>query len=49
MYKTAYHFSMQKPYASLNLNNKFPEDIECIIHSPYPDKGSLYISNIEAA
>lgn len=49
MYKTAHHFSMQKPYASLNLNNKFPEDIECIISSPQPDRGSLYISNIEAA
>lgn len=49
MYKTAYHFSMPKPYASLNLNAKFPEDIECIIHSPHPDRGSLFISNIEAA
>jgi hypothetical protein len=27
----------------------FPEDIECIISAPMPDRGSLYISNVEAA
>lgn len=49
MYKTTHHYSMQKPYASLNISNKFPEDIECIIRSPDTLKGSLFISNIEAA
>lgn len=38
-----------KPYASLKKTEKFPEDIECIIKSPCPENGSLYISNIEAA
>jgi hypothetical protein len=30
-------------------NKKWPEDIECIIKSNNPDKGSLYLSNVEAA
>lgn len=42
-------FSMPKPYASLNMPKKFPEDIECIIQSRNLSSGSLYISNIEAA
>lgn len=42
-------YSLPKPYASLTLPQKFPEDIQCIIQSPHPTRGSLYISNIEAA
>jgi len=28
---------------------KWAEDIECIIKSTNPEKGSLYLSNVEAA
>ena len=42
-------FSMPKPYTSLNLPKKFPEDIECVIKGKSSTHGSLYISNIEAA
>ena len=47
--KGQYSFSMPKPYSSLNLQKKFPEDIECVIRSDDKSRGSLYISNIEAA
>jgi hypothetical protein len=49
MYRNHYSFSMPKPYTSLNLPQKFPEDIECIIKGKSSTQGSLYISNIEAA
>ena len=49
MYRNHYSFSMPKPYTSLNMPKKFPEDIECVIKSNNPEKGSVYISNIEAA
>ena len=49
MYRGNYSFSMPKPYASLNMPKKWPEDIECIIKASDPSCGSLYISNVEAA
>ena len=49
MYRGHYSFSMPKPYTSLKLPQKFPEDIECIIKGKSSSQGSLYISNIEAA
>ena len=49
MHKTAYSLSMPKHNYYAPLSKRFPEDIECIIQSPHRDRGSLYISNIEAA
>lgn len=49
MIRNHYSYSLPKAYGSVTLPQKFPEDIQCIIHSPDPAKGSLYISNIEAA
>ena len=49
MYRGNYSFSMPKPYTSLNMPKKWPEDIECIIKASDPSCGSLYISNVEAA
>ena len=49
MYRSPTSYSQPKPYTSLNMPKSFPQDIECIIKSSDPEKGSLYISNIEAA
>jgi hypothetical protein len=44
-----YSYSMPRPYQSVEMPKTFPEDIECIVTAPTPDRGSLYISNVEAA
>jgi hypothetical protein len=49
MYQSSYSFSMPKPYHSIDMPKTFPEDIECIVKAKTADKGSLYISNVEAA
>lgn len=46
MYR-GYHDLGNNRYAPMQ--RKYPEDIECIIKSTHPSKGSLYISNVEAA
>lgn len=52
-------FSLTQPYFHpkaihqghqiLPENHKYPEDIECVLVSECPDKGSIFISNVEAA
>lgn len=45
-----HHYAYSQPkYGLLLSEKKFPEDIECIMKSSDSEKGSLYISNVEAA
>ena len=48
--KLGYYGAYTQPYAQSSLQpQKYPEDIECVFPSNNPNKGAIYVSNVEAA
>jgi hypothetical protein len=48
LYGTAGRVGYSLPKASA-MPEKWPEDIQCVYPSKHPQKGSIYVSNVEAA
>jgi hypothetical protein len=48
LYGNSYRFGYSLPKSNA-MPEKWPEDIQCVHPSKNPNKGSIYVSNVEAA